>query len=42
VALLVGGELLSQGTPQEVLTPDLLSRAYQIPAEAVNLAALGL
>lgn len=42
VALLVAGELLSQGTPQEVLTPDLLSRAYQIPAEAVNLAALGL
>lgn len=42
VALLVEGELLSQGTPQEVLTPDLLSRAYQIPAEAVNLAALGL
>ena len=42
VALLVAGELLSQGTPQEVLTPDLLSRAYHIPAEAVNLAALGL
>ncbi|HNT53488.1 MAG TPA: ABC transporter ATP-binding protein [Anaerolineaceae bacterium] len=42
VALLVKGEILSQGSSKQVLTPELLSQAYQIPPDAVNLAVLGL
>ncbi len=33
VALLVKGQLMALGTPDEVLQPDLLSQAYRIPIE---------
>jgi len=39
VALLVEGELRSLGTPQEVLTPDLLSQAYHVPLRVIHGAA---
>ncbi len=35
VALLVGGRLRAVGTPEEVLTPDLVTAAYQVPVHIV-------
>lgn len=35
VAVLEGGKLAAAGTPQEVLTPELLSRVYEHPVEVI-------
>jgi iron complex transport system ATP-binding protein len=36
VALLVGGRLGAVGTPEAVLTPELVSSAYQIPVHIIQ------
>ncbi|MCL4559475.1 MAG: ABC transporter ATP-binding protein, partial [Chloroflexi bacterium] len=41
VALLVGGELQAMGTPEEVLEPELLSRAYHLPLVAIPMGSHG-
>ena len=35
VALLVSGEIKAAGTPRQVLTPELISAAYQLPVQVV-------
>jgi ABC-type cobalamin/Fe3+-siderophores transport system ATPase subunit len=36
VALLVGGEIIASGTPQQVLTPELISTAYHLPVQVIQ------
>lgn len=36
VGLLVGGQLMALGTPQEVLQAELLSRAYNVPLQVIR------
>ncbi len=38
VALLLDGRLQASGTPAEVLTPPLLSRAYKVPLQVLQVA----
>ncbi len=35
VALLVEGEIIAAGSPQEVLTPELISAAYHLPVQVI-------
>ena len=35
VALLVEGEITAAGTPQQVLTPELISAAYHLPVQVI-------
>jgi iron complex transport system ATP-binding protein len=35
VALLVAGELKAAGTPRQVLTPEIISMAYNLPVKVV-------
>jgi ABC-type cobalamin/Fe3+-siderophores transport system ATPase subunit len=35
VALMVAGEIKAQGTPKEVLRPDLISQVYQWPVQVI-------
>jgi iron complex transport system ATP-binding protein len=35
VALLVDGEIIAAGTPQQVLTPELISTAYHLPVQVI-------
>jgi iron complex transport system ATP-binding protein len=35
VALLVDGEIKSTGTPQQVLTPELISASYRLPVQVI-------
>ncbi|MDZ4159292.1 MAG: hypothetical protein U1B80_05810, partial [Anaerolineaceae bacterium] len=37
IALLVQGELRALGTPSQVLTPAILSQAYQVPLKVLPL-----
>ena len=36
VVLLVMGKMIANGTPHEVLTPDLLSSAYEVPVRVIQ------
>lgn len=36
VALLVEGEIIAAGTPQQVLTPELISTAYHLPVQVIQ------
>jgi len=36
VALLVSGEIRATGTPQQVLTPSLISEAYHLPVQVIS------
>ncbi len=36
VALLVDGEIIAAGTPQQVLTPELISAAYHLPVQVIQ------
>jgi iron complex transport system ATP-binding protein len=36
VALLVEGEITAKGTPQQVLTPELISKAYHLPVQVIQ------
>jgi len=42
VALLVNGELISLGTPQEVIRAEQISAAYRTPLEAVPHPVTGV
>ncbi len=39
VALLVGGELVALGQPQDILQPELLTQAYQLPLQVIRNTA---
>jgi len=41
VALLVGGQIRAAGTPVQVLTPELLTGAYQVPLQVLPLGPNG-
>ena len=41
VILLIEGQIEASGTPTEVLTPNLLSRAYHVPLQVLNLGKNG-
>ena len=35
VALLVAGEIIAAGTPRQVLTPEIISKAYHLPVQVI-------